>query len=226
MLYVPKHDQVLKNILQGVYTDPYLASSLSFKGGTCLYMFYGLDRFSVDLDFNLRVDDFDSDKLGTVVGKYLTVLEKTNKRNTWFWLGSYERAFQKVKIEVSKRDYPDTYILKDFFGLTVSIMDPACMFAHKLCAIADRSKLQNRDLYDAHFMFSRGFDINKSIIELRTGKTVNDYFMQLVQLIEKQVTDNNVLDGLGELLTDPQKDSVRATLKRDVLFDLNSRIVV
>lgn len=42
----------------------------------------------------------------------------------------------------------------------------------------------------------------------------------------KKVIANNVLDGLGELLTDAQKDSIRATLKRDVLFDLRSRVEV
>jgi predicted nucleotidyltransferase component of viral defense system len=224
MLYIPKHDQILKNILKDIYTDHNLQASLAFKGGTCLYMFYGLDRFSVDLDFNLTVGNFDEDRLNTIAEKHLKIIERTNKRNIWFWLGSYERAFQKVKLEVSKRDYPDRYINKDFYGLTIKVMDPSCMFAHKLCAISDRTKLQSRDLYDAHFMFSKDFDIDVDIIKIRTGKTVQEYFKDLIELIEKTITPSNVLDGLGELLTDQQKDSVKATLKRDILFDLKSRV--
>lgn len=224
MLHVPQHEQVLKSILRDIYTNPSLQASLAFKGGTCLYMFYGLDRFSVDLDFNLRADSFDPALLDGIAQKHLRIIDYTDKRNTWFWLGSYEAAFQKVKIEVSKRDYPDRYINQDFYGLTVPTMEPGCMFAHKLCAITDRPKLQNRDLYDAHFMFTKHFDIDEQIIQLRTGKTIQAYFAQLIDYIERTVTPSTVLEGLGELLTDQQKDSVRATLKRDILFDLRSRI--
>jgi hypothetical protein len=194
------------------------------KGGTCLYIFYGLDRFSVDLDFNLRTEDLDDDELQRIIEKHLRVVDRSDKHNTWFWLGSYEQAFQKVKVEVSKRTFPDRYINKDFYGLTVPIMDPSCMFAHKLCAITDRVKLQNRDLYDAHFMFNKNFGIDEAIIRIRTGKTVKEYFAELVGVIDKEVTANNVLHGLGELLSDQQKDSVKATLKRDLLFDLKSRL--
>ncbi|KKP71940.1 MAG: hypothetical protein UR65_C0023G0007 [Candidatus Moranbacteria bacterium GW2011_GWE2_35_164] len=33
-----------------------------------------------------------------------------------------------------------------------------------------------------------------------------------------------MLDGLGEVLDDAQKDSVKATLKRDLLFNLKLRL--
>ena len=224
MLYVPKHDQVLKTILGDIFTDSNLQASVAFKGGTCLYMFYGLDRFSVDLDFNLIGDSFNHGQLDKIVSKNLSQIEKADKLNTWFWMGSYEKAFQKVKVEVSKRDYPDRYIVKDFYGLSITIMDPSCMFAHNLCAITDRKKLQMRDIYDAHFMFDKGFDIDEDIVRLRTGKTVTEYFTDLALYIDEKVTPNNVLDGLGELLSDQQKDSVKATLKRDILFDLRSRL--
>jgi predicted nucleotidyltransferase component of viral defense system len=186
-------------------------------------MFYGLDRFSVDLDFNLLAAKLDDKLLTGIIKQQLVISEATNKHFTWLWLGSYESAQQKVKIEVSKRSYPDVYVNKDFYGLTVPTLEPSCMFAHKLCAITDRKKLQNRDLYDAHFMFSRNFEINKEIIKLRTGKTLKAYFVELIGFIETRVNESSILDGLGELLTDAQKDSTKSTLKRDLLFDLKSR---
>jgi predicted nucleotidyltransferase component of viral defense system len=223
MLVIQKHEQVLKNILRDIYTNPNLQSSLAFKGGTCLYMFYGLDRFSVDLDFNLLATKLDDKLLTGIIKQQLVISEATNKHFTWLWLGSYESAQQKVKIEVSKRSYPDVYVNKDFYGLTIPTLEPSCMFAHKLCAITDRKKLQNRDLYDAHFMFSRNFEINEEIIKLRTGKTLKAYFVELIGFIETTVNESSILDGLGELLTDAQKDSTKSTLKRDLLFDLKSR---
>ncbi len=187
-------------------------------------MFYGLDRFSVDLDFNLLTKDINDQSVTDILSKYLVLSDKFEKRNTWLWLGSYEKGKQKVKVEINKRDYPDKYKNMDFYGITISTLSPDCMFSHKLCAITDRKKLQNRDLYDAHFMFTRQFDINEEIIQLRTGQTLKKYFRTLIDYIEKNVNPNSILDGLGELLSDSQKDHVRATLKRDLLFDLKSRL--
>ena len=44
---------MMMRILKDVYTDAILSSLLAFKGGTSLMFFYGLPRFSTDLDFNI-----------------------------------------------------------------------------------------------------------------------------------------------------------------------------
>ncbi|MDO8657222.1 MAG: nucleotidyl transferase AbiEii/AbiGii toxin family protein [Candidatus Levybacteria bacterium] len=224
MLDKKKHEQILKNILRDIYTTTDLEGKLAFKGGTCLYLFYGLDRFSVDMDFNLLAEDFNDQLVTDILKKYLTIDDRFNKYFTWFWLGSYEKSNPKIKVEINKRVHPDKYINKDFYGLTIPIMAPDLMFAHKLCAITDRKKLQNRDLFDAHFMFTKQFDINEEIIKIRTDKTLKEYFIYLIDFIEKNVNPNTILDGLGELINDQQKDRVKATLKRDLLFDLKSRV--
>lgn len=224
MLDKQKHEQILKNILRDIYTTTDLEAKLVFKGGTCLYLFYGLDRFSIDLDFNLTTEDFNYRLVSNILSKYLTIDDQRNKYFTWIWVGSYEKSKQKVKVEINKRDFPDKYTNKDFYGITIPTLSTDCMFAHKLCAITDRPKLQNRDLYDAHFMFTKGFDINEKIIQIRTGKPVKKYFTYLIDFIEKNVKPNTILDGLGELLDNSQKDMVKATLIRDLLFDLKSRI--
>lgn len=223
MLDRQKHEQVLKNILRDIYTTTDLEARLAFKGGTCLYLFYGLDRFSVDLDFNLTTDDFNDQLVTDILTKYLIIDDKYNKYFTWFWFGSYEKGKPRIKVEINKRVYSDKYVNKDFYGITIPTMSPDYMFAHKLCAITDRKTLQNRDLYDAHFMFVKQFDINEEIIKIRTGKTVKEYLNYLTDFIEKNVNANAILNGLGELLTENQKDHVRATLKRDLIFDLKLR---
>ena len=225
MLKIPRHDQVLKEILRSLYTSREVSSALGFKGGTCLYLFYDLDRFSVDLDFNLLSKDFDPSIITKIISKHLTILDESNKYNTWFWLGSYEKNLPKIKVEISKRDYPDQYVSQDFYGLTLPTLAPDCMFAHKLAAITDRKSLQNRDLYDAHFMFTHNFPINESIIKLRTNQSINEYFKTMIKFVEQNVSEKNILTGLGELLSDSQKDHVKDTLKRDLLFDLKSRLI-
>jgi len=224
MLDRQKHEQILKNILREIYTTPDLQGRLTFKGGTCLYMFYGLDRFSIDLDFNVMSETLPEQTISNILKKYLIIDDQMNKYFTWFWLGSYEKGKKKVKIEMNKREHDDTYVNKNFYGLTIPTLSPDCMFAHKLCAITDRKKLQNRDLYDAHFMFIKNFPINDAIIEARTGKKTKEYFKYLIEFIEKNVNPSTVLDGLGELLDDSQKDRIKATLIPDLLFDLKTRI--
>jgi len=224
MLDKKKHEVVLKNILRDIYTATHLEAKLAFKGGTSLYLFYALDRFSVDLDFNLLDKNFDNQLVTDILSKYLTIDEKYNKYFTWLWIGSYEKSKQKIKVEINKRDYPDKYVNKDFYGITIPTMSPDCQFAHKLCAITDRKRLQNRDLYDAHFMFSKQFKINEEIIKIRTGKTLKEYFTYLIDFIDKNVSTSNILEGLGELINSKQKDHIKATLKKDLLFDLKVHI--
>jgi len=57
MLNKEKHQLIMGRILKDVYTDVSIAPLLGFKGGTCAYFFYGLPRFSVDLDFDLFSPD-------------------------------------------------------------------------------------------------------------------------------------------------------------------------
>ena len=52
-LDIATHKTVLFQILKDIYADTTLSPFLGFKGGTAALMFYGLNRFSVDLDFDL-----------------------------------------------------------------------------------------------------------------------------------------------------------------------------
>lgn len=197
---------------------------MAFKGGTCLYIFYGLNRFSTDLDFNLRSEKLDHEEITKILKKYLNIEDFSSKRNTWFWLGSYEKGLQKIKIEISKRDYPDKYINKNYFGILIPTMDPEFMLAHKLCAIMDRKKLQNRDLFDTWFMFDKQWDPNEDIISIRTGKSKIEYYKDLVKFIEKEVDKKYILEGLGEVIDEKHKNWVRDHLVEELLFQLKIRI--
>jgi len=196
MLDRSPHEINLKRILRDLYADPVLAAQLVFKGGTCLYLFHELDRFSVDLDFSLRGEDLDEGRITAIVDNYLQVKQSSNKYHTYFWLGSFEKGKQKIKIEVSKRDYPDTYEIKDFFGLSVCCLDQASLFAHKLCAVTDRAELYSRDLYDCWFMFKHNFPINAAIISERMGKAVSEYLADVKIYIEKNVNPAGIMEGL------------------------------
>jgi len=66
------HKTILFQILKEVYSDTTIAPFLGFKGGTAALLFYGLDRFSVDLDFDLldeTKEDYVFDQVIKVVKK-------------------------------------------------------------------------------------------------------------------------------------------------------------
>ncbi len=106
MLNVMRHKIVLIEILKRIYDDPELRTALGFKGGTAAMLFYDLPRFSVDLDFDL----LDESKKELVFGKLSILLAKLGvlrqaieKRYTLFFLISYEKGENVIKVEVSKR---------------------------------------------------------------------------------------------------------------------------
>ncbi len=197
--------------------------SVGFKGGTCLYIFHGLDRFSTDLDFNVLIEDFRPEDVKKILEQYLTLEESRIKYNTWFWLGSFAKGKQKIKVEISKRTYPDRYAISDYYGLSVRTMAPECMFAHKLCAITDRKKMANRDLYDAWFMLKNNFEIDENIIELRARKSSMKYLKYLAGFVEKNADRHHILQGMGELLDDKQKDWVKNSLIKELVMELRLR---
>ena len=49
-----RHKAQLLRLLTAIVDSPYLSQNLYFKGGTCASMLGFLDRFSVDLDFDLN----------------------------------------------------------------------------------------------------------------------------------------------------------------------------
>lgn len=218
----------MKNILRDIYQHPILAAQLAFKGGTCLYLFYDLPRFSTDLDFSLAAgvpeSAFDPELPQQILSQYLTIREYTDKRFTWFWLGNYEKGLQNIKIEVSKRGYPDQYEPKDFLGITVQTLDLATMFAHKLCAITDRRQMVNRDLYDTWWLLKQIAPINEEIILQRTGKDLPEYLAYLLEFIKNNADRRHIVSGLGELLARPQKDWVRDHLFTNLIAQINLRI--
>jgi len=80
---IATHRTILFQILKDIYSDTTIAPFLGFKGGTAAVMFYGLDRFSVDLDFDLLDESKQEivfDKLIKIVAKHGEIKESHIKR--------------------------------------------------------------------------------------------------------------------------------------------------
>lgn len=225
MLDQSQHKRVVTKILLGLVSQKALASKLGFKGGTALYLFDDLDRFSTDLDFDLigPVGKTDIQLIDQVVRSNLRLTDHRVKRFTLFWRGSYGHGLSQIKIEVSTRDFKNEYQRRDYRGYSVLVMKPAFMLAHKLCAVLDRKKLQNRDLYDVWWMLDRGFEAEERIVRERMGVSLNQYWGQLLELVRSLPDNYDILQGLGEVMTQSKKDWTRAKLLSDLELELASR---
>jgi len=80
----------------------------------------------------------------------------------------------------------------------------AYLFASKLVALTSRSETAMRDIYDIWFFAENNWDIDAETIKIRTNKSVKAHLADCVILIE-QVRDNQILQGLGELLSEKDK---------------------
>ena len=91
---IQKHRKELVDTLLFIYKDVNLIPALGFKGGTAAYLFYGLNRFSIDLDFNLlqpEKSDLIYEKLKSFIENRGELKETRIKTNTIFFLYSYEK---------------------------------------------------------------------------------------------------------------------------------------
>ena len=207
MLDRTKHQLVMKQLLREVFSDQELSAQLVFKGGTSLMLFHGLDRFSTDLDFDLRsgIEGMDFQRLQELALKHIAIKDAALKKNTCLIKGSYEVGMQQIKIEVSIRSYPQSFTIFDFLGLSVPVLSEGFQLAHKLCAISSRKTMLNRDIYDADFMLKKNWEPNAQIIELRTGQSPTGYYQELLKTTEEASVSKNIMIGLGEVLSQKER---------------------
>jgi len=172
-------------------------NNLVFIGGTMLRLCYGLERFSVDLDFWV-IKDIDFNKMYKDLKRYLdeyyTIVDSANKFYTILLelrSPEYPRSLKieirkepkKIKVETSiaySKLYNAQVMVK-----TLSLPD---MMKTKIQAFLSRKEI--RDVYDIEFLYKRGIPLDaekETLIALQKGidsLTKNDYSVKLGSLLE------------------------------------------
>ena len=235
MLNREKHQLIMGQILKDIYTDISINSLLGFKGGTCAYFFYGLPRFSVDLDFDLLIINEENQKLVfekiiTILSKYGQVKDQFIRRFTIFVLLSYGDNDHNIKVEINIRklmdNIKDYYEMKEYLGISMFVAKKNYLFASKLSALTLRNEIAMRDIYDIYYFAKNNWDIGAEIIKKRTDKTIKEHLVDCITLIEK-VKDNQIMQGLGELVDgEKEKIWIRNHLKVDTIFMLKNYLSV
>jgi predicted nucleotidyltransferase component of viral defense system len=161
-----------------------------FQGGTCLRIFYGLNRFSEDLDFILKepnpdfklqphlqslseeleaygykVDITDRSKTDIAVRKVFIRDDSIGKVLQLNHIGK-KGPFRKIRIKLEVDTNPPSgsrteIKYLDFpFVSSVTVQDKPSLFAGKIHALLCREYIKGRDWYDFLWYTSQGVKIN------------------------------------------------------------------
>ncbi len=229
-IYEVSQQLVLAGLSNGGFFD-----KAAFYGGTCLRIFYGLERFSEDMDFTLLKEDtsFNFEQYFqpvidqfSVVGRNVEIKKKDKKSfgkvesaflkdNTDVYDISFQtEKFIKVKIEVDtappmkfSTEYKLLLQPMSFMTRCVSLPD---LFAGKMHALVFRvwkSRVKGRDWYDFEWYVRNGIELNFLHLQER-----------IRQFNGREVTLNEFVDELKNRLAITDINQV----KTDVLPFLNN----
>jgi predicted nucleotidyltransferase component of viral defense system len=226
----------MQKVLMAIADDNFLVSNIYFKGGTCAVMLGYLDRFSVDLDFDIK-KDADRDMIDEHINKIFNNLDlkiDIKQKEKLFYTVKYKskenfRSTLKLSIsdDVCKSSVYKPYKF-DLIDRTLMCQDLSTMFANKLVAPIDRFKIKKiiaaRDIFDIHEFFISDYPINYAVIKERTGLEFKEYIKKLIAFIDKNVTEKIIDQDLNYLLDYDKFKKIRKTLKQDTLLYLRNLV--
>jgi len=229
------HKAMMVRILNAFFDDKTIAQALAFKGGSCASMAGFLDRFSVDLDFDL-LDKNQKKSIEKKIKKILINLNfqiKKQSKKELFFVVKYQSIYPRNSLKISIVDkIPKSNQYQPLFLPDLNRFIPCqtieTMFSNKLVAITDRYRQYHqvaaRDLYDIHHFFSQGFDFSKEVIEERTNTDWQWYFKILIEFIPKKFNQKIIDEDLNFLLLPEKFRAVRKTLIAETLVFLKTYI--
>jgi predicted nucleotidyltransferase component of viral defense system len=223
------HKSYLHRLLAEIVDQPLLGQSLAFKGGTCAGMLGYLDRFSVDLDFDV-VKEAGAIELRKAFHQVFNVLgfiitlefEKTLFFQLRYPSSPEKRSTLKVSassLKIAANQYRVQHLPE--IDRLMNCQTIETMFANKLVAVIDRydqhKTIAGRDIYDIHHFFVQGYAYRAEVILERTGLEPKAFFGRLVDFIKEHVTQTIINEDLNSLLPYRQFQQVRKILVPETL---------
>jgi len=223
-------------LLAEIADDSVLAQELYFKGGTCAQMLGYLDRFSVDLDFDLKEEKKTReirDQFKNIF-KNLNLEIKDESPKVLEFLLRYEAPKNErnsLRIDVVGLNYQgnkyEPKLLPEINRVLIC-QTKETMFSHKLVAITERfakhGSIAGRDIYDIHYFFLNGFRYIPELIKERTNESVLSYLKTLLAFIKKNINTELLVQDLGTLLPSEKMKMVKNNLLSETTMFIEDEI--
>lgn len=173
-----KHEQFEMQVLTALQSVK-LLDKLVFGGGTMLRLCHGLNRYSVDLDFYLKISSYKSrifTDLQEAVNAHYNVSDFAMKRNTILAELSHADFPRKLKLEINTvHHYDDTDQVIAWSEhadeqVLVTAISLEKMMELKINALIDRKEI--RDAFDIEFLMRRGVTGKISANHIRSVQSV------------------------------------------------------
>lgn len=231
-----KHKNQLYILLKEILQDPLLSQNLMFKGGTYASLRGVLDRFSIDLDFDLPEKSKKEDirkRCYEIFKKLSLEIKDESRRHLQFFLKYQapegERNTLKLEIndDVSKYNEYEKVLLEQV-NMYCNGHTLDTMFANKLFACKARydknGKIAGRDFYDIYKFFLQGLSINEKVVEERSGMEYVNYLKSLITFINKHLTMTLLNQDLNPLVKQKDLDKLLIHIKGDIVSFLKDEI--
>ena len=209
---------------------------LVFKGGTCLFKFHGLDRFSEDLDMNGTAAQRDIGRIGAYLADYgyrndiETYKMKSGLLVTFkirgFLYNGDPVSMTRVRLDVTMKDGTlleplySTYhsLYPDLPSFNISTMDPKEIIAEKFRSLFQRSK--GRDLYDLIYLMEKGIEPDRALLRKKLRIYRIDPDRSVLEGSLERIERSWEMELKGFVLSMPSfKD------RRDEVLDLYDRLI-
>jgi predicted nucleotidyltransferase component of viral defense system len=239
---LPKPEDALHNaqivrLLTAIADNPTLRNNLIFKGGTCAAMLGYIDRFSVDIDFDINKGALKEEikkEFRKIIKKLGFNLSDQSKEYIQFVL-KYDNPMENHRktLKIDLNDMPSKYnkYEKKYISEIDRILNChtiETMFANKLIAFTarkdEKDRIAGRDIYDIHQFFLNGYKYDASIIEDRTKKDALSYLKKLKKYIKEHITQGKLEQDLNALLGITAFRKTTKTLKEETLSFIDSEI--
>jgi predicted nucleotidyltransferase component of viral defense system len=223
------HKSHLHRLLIEIVDQPTLSQYLAFKGGSCAAMLGFLDRFSVDLDFDI-LGNADEGEFRSIFHQIIEQLGFSVRlefdKMLFFQLRYPSRVGKRNTLKVSASNLKvlsNQYKVQYFpeIDRLINSQTIETILANKLVSVTDRytqhKTIAGRDIYDIHHFFIHGYTYKAEVILERTGVSPRDYFGILIEFIKKHVTQTIINQDLNSLLPNNQFQQIRKILIPETL---------
>ena len=255
--YQPKNNEEKRNVVKEVMQEITLCALskagffdvAAFYGGTALRIFYGLDRFSEDLDFSLMMKNKDFDlstyvpSLKRIVQSFGLNVEVEIKHKTLdsaiqieqFLLfypndlvtGINKNEKVKIKFEIDTMPaglatYETKYRLLPM-PYSIKLYDEASLFSGKIHAVICRSwksRVKGRDLYDYVFYLTRNTKFN---LDHLREKLIESHYISQEDKFDVDFVKALLIARFNEIDFNDAKKDVLPFIKDTSILDIWSK---